>query len=69
MSSQNKQVSWLGSQAEMAAAAGCSKRTIGRWIKDGHLRVRRLSARKICCQPADISRCIEKLAKQYAEGK
>lgn len=64
----NRDIGWLGSLEEMAQNGGVSKRTIGRWIADGTLKVRRLSAKKIVCRPEDISRAIQKVADRYEMG-
>jgi predicted site-specific integrase-resolvase len=56
---------WLGSYEEMAAYAGCSKRSISRWINEGDLKVRRLSSRKVICLPKDIDRCLIAISDRY----
>lgn len=59
---------WLGGLREMGAYADQSPRTIQRWIAAGHLQVRRLSKKSICCKPSDIDAAIRSVSKSFGEG-
>lgn len=58
-------VGWLGGYKSIARHAGVSPRTVCRWISEGQLKVRRLSARKILCRPADVDRAVQALCDAY----
>lgn len=61
-------IGWLASLSDMGAYAGQSPRTIQRWIAAGHLQVRRLSKKSICCKPSDIDAAIRSVSKSFGEG-
>jgi|GEM_PF-1394161 len=68
MNASNTSNGWLGNYKQMAEYAGCSQRTVCRWISDGRLQVRRLSSRKVMCRPSDMDKCIQNLADSYEMG-
>ena len=58
-------VGWISGYQSMADYCGVSKRTIGRWIEGGKLKVRNLSPRKTICRPADLDRAVETVCDDY----
>jgi predicted site-specific integrase-resolvase len=65
MKSETNIPGWIGTAADMAAYAGVSKRTIGRWIENGTLKVRHLSKRKMVCRPADLDKALLSVSDRY----
>ena len=59
---------WLGNQQAMSEYGGVSKRTIQRYITEGILQVRHLSAKKIICRPSDVDRALKIVADRYEMG-
>jgi len=65
MNNRNSIPGWIGTQQAIADYAGVSKRTVQRWITDGTLKVRHLSAKKIVCRPADVDKAVKAVSDRY----